>query len=96
MSTPFAAPTKDPAAILVHEMDWSANWLRPGEAITSQSVTSSAPSELVVDQVGQVAGVISWRVQGGTVGRRYTVNCQITTSAGRRDERSVIYRVGKR
>ncbi len=96
MSSTTQAPPKDPAAILFHEMDWATNWLDAGETITSQSVTSSAPTDLAIDQVTQADGIVTWRVQGGTDGQRYTVTVQITTSDGRRDERSVIYRVVQR
>lgn len=95
MSTTFQAPTKDPAAILFHEMDWTS-WLADGETITAQSAASSAPDDMLIDQVTQAAGVVTWRVRGGTAGRKYAVTVQITTSDNRRDERSVTYRVAQR
>ena len=95
MSTTFQAPPKDPAAILIHAMDWTA-WLETAETISAQTATSSVPAELVIDQVAQATGVVTWRVQGGTAGKKYTVTIQITTSSGRRDERSVVYRVTQR
>jgi hypothetical protein len=90
----FTAPAKDPSAVLRHAMDWTA-WLDPGETITAQTAVAS-PAGLTVDQVGQLAGVVSWRVSGGVLDKNYTVTVTVTTSAGRSDQRSVLYRVRDR
>ena len=95
MDYEFKAPVKDPQAILRHSMRWT-DWLDVGETITAQTVVSSNPSELVVDQVAQSEGVVAWRVSGGQPGGRYTVTCQVQTSLGRLDERSVLYPIGQR
>jgi hypothetical protein len=94
MSTTFQAPTKDPAAILFHEMDWSS-WLDEGETIDAETVTSS-DAALIIDQVLEASGVVTWRVRGGAAGKRYTVTVRVETSDGRTDERSVTYRVAQR
>ena len=93
MSYTFTAPPKDPQATLRHGINW-ADWLQDGETITAQSMT--APTGITVDQVTQATGVISYRIVGGTAGTDYVVTCQITTSQGRVDERSVLYRVRNR
>jgi hypothetical protein len=95
MSQPFSAPPKDPSAVLTHAMDWTA-WLDAGETITAETVTSSAPAVLVIDQVAEAGGVISWRVAGGLARVTYIVTVSVTTSAGRIDQRSVAYRVRER
>lgn len=91
--TTFTAPDKDPQATLRHGVDWSG-WLQADETITDEAVT--ATTGLTVDQVAEAAGVVSYRVSGGTAGADYTVTCQVTTSNGRIDERSVLYQVRER
>lgn len=93
MSYTFTAPIKDPQAILRHSISW-ADWLQEGETIVSRSVTPEVG--MVVDQVSDAAGAVSYRIQGGVAGKNYIVTCQITTSLGRVDERSVLYPVRER
>jgi methylglyoxal synthase len=93
MSYTFTAPPKDPQATLRHGINWG-DWLQDGETITAQSMT--APTGITADQVTQATGVVSYRISGGTAGTDYVVTCQITTSQGRIDERSVLYRVRNR
>lgn len=92
MSFTFTAPVKDPDATLRHGMDWSA-WLEDGETITTQTVTGEG---LVLDQVSEDAGVVSWRVSGGIATQDYVATVRVTTSLGRIDDRSVQYRVRER
>jgi hypothetical protein len=98
MSYTFEAPIKDPHAILRHSMDWAQKgWLQAGEAIQGlPEVISSAPTELVVDQVAQANGQVSWRVSGGLAGVNYTVTVRISTNQGRTDDRSILYKVRER
>lgn len=93
MSYTFTAPPKDPQATLRHGINW-ADWLQNGETITAQSITATVG--ITVDQVTQATGVVSYRISGGAAGADYVVTCQITTSQGRIDERSVLYRVRNR
>ena len=93
MSFTFTAAPKDPQASLRHSIDWSP-WLESGETITAQTVT--APDGITTDQVTQADGVVSYRISGGTAGGDYKITCQITTSTGRVDQRSVLYRVRER
>jgi hypothetical protein len=95
MSSSFTFPVKDPDSTLRHAFDWSA-WLDDGETITSSTITSSTPAELVVDKKAQSAGVVSYRVSGGEQGKAYQVRCRIETSNGRIDERTALYRVRQR
>lgn len=96
MNYTFTAPIKDPQAILRHSMNW-ADWLQQGESIQGlPAVVSSVPAELVVDQIAQADGLVSWRVAGGTADANYVVTARINTNQGRTDERSVLYRVRER
>lgn len=95
MSYEWIAPVKDPDSILRHGIDWS-DWLDEGETITGTPAVTASPAGLQVDQIGQESGVVSFRLQGGDLGQEYTVTCRITTSTGRRDDRSLLYRIGQR
>lgn len=91
----FTAPVKDPDSILRHAFDWTG-WLDAGETITGTPTVTSNDPALVVDQVSQADGVVSYRLSGGIAGAEYLVTCRINTSTGRRDDRSVRYRIGQR
>ena len=82
---------KSPVAVLDYPIDWALlEWLEPGETIVSQTVT--ADPGITVNAVNPLpsgaATLIQIWLSGGAVGTTYTVTCQITTSAGRTDERS--------
>lgn len=81
---------KDSAAVLDYQWDWS-DWLASGETIVSGTVTT--PTGIVEDSevIGSTA-VTAW-LSGGTVGVTYVLQCTITTSAGRTDNRKMIIRV---
>lgn len=77
-------PNKDPSAVLDYTFDWS-EWLGEGEVITAHAVTVDGAT---LDSSGLVGAVITAWVSGGTNGRVATVTCEITTNAGRTDQRS--------
>ncbi|MEL6486256.1 MAG: hypothetical protein AAFQ13_03810 [Pseudomonadota bacterium] len=93
MSNSFRAPVKDPQASLRHSFDWS-NWLAGDETITAVNVTATAG--ITVNQVTQQSGVVSYTISGGTAGSNYALTCEITTSNGQIDQRSVEYMVRER
>lgn len=84
---------KDPDAVLDYSVNW-AQWLDTDEIITSQSVsvspvTDTRPMQVdrsELDSTGTI--VVAW-VSGGETGQRYRLTFQITTDAGRTDERSM-------
>ena len=83
----FTAPFKDPNSVEVHGMDWS-DWLQEGDGISTQEVFADSDA-LIIDQVSEAAGVVSWRVQGGLDDGDYIVTCRITTNSGLLDDRSI-------
>jgi hypothetical protein len=85
--------TKDPVAVLDFEWDWSA-WLASGETISEASVI--ATSGLTVNSSTVSGSRVSAWVSGGTAGQSYAVKCQVTTSAGRTDARSITITVSDR
>lgn len=86
---------KDPDAVLDYTLDWAA-WLTDiADTIASHTVT--ATSGITCDS-STVSGnkVIMW-LSGGTVeGTTYQVTCQIVTTGGRTDERSISVKIQER
>ena len=104
----MSAIPKDPEAKLDYAWDWS-DWLdattTPNESIIAHTVT--VPTGLTLDSSMVSNGVntagvtitnsqvTAW-ISGGTVGTTYRVECLITTTAGRTDERSLWITVQER
>lgn len=95
MTTAF--PPKDPAAVLDYQVDWSA-WLALGETITGTPVVE-APG-LTVNPEGKATeveiGKVTFWLGGGVAETFCDVSCQVTTSAGRTDRRTIPLRVAAR
>jgi hypothetical protein len=92
------APTliKDPSAVLDYGFDWrERGWLQEAETVIASSW--SIPPALVEVTSGIEGGIktVVW-LSGGLVGQDYTITNQITTSAGRTDERSINLRMRER
>ena len=88
---------KDPASTLDFVFDWSS-WLASGETISSFSVTVTTGITLGTSSKApsQAAGKVTYWLSGGTAGSSYVVQCTITTSAGRVDNRKAIIQVADR
>lgn len=84
---------KDPEAVLDYAFDWTA-WLQDGETITDHTITVAAG--ITNPSSSEAAGVVTVWLSGGTAGTTYTVECLITTSEGRTDERSMTVSVKER
>jgi hypothetical protein len=67
-------------------IDWSA-WLRTGETITVSTWAVQSGLTKGADSVDGAAAIV-W-ISGGNAGVRYVLTNTITTSAGRRDARSI-------
>jgi hypothetical protein len=78
--------TKDPDANLDYVFDWSS-WLESGETITSYDITSATGLTKGLDS--ELSGKVVVWLSGGTIGENYEVSCEITTSLGRTDERTI-------
>lgn len=85
---------KDPQAVLDYIFDWSA-WLADiTDTISSHAMTLE--TGITLDSSAVVSDtVVAW-VSGGTAGVTYRVTCQITTTGGRTDERSIFIKVKER
>jgi hypothetical protein len=83
-----AAFTKDPAARLEYTWDW-APWLA-GTGDTISSATVAVPPGLTaVEALTVTDTLVTQRVEGGELGATYKLVCQITTSSGLIDERTI-------
>lgn len=83
---------KDPEAVLDYTFDWSS-WLAVSETISSAVTTVTGATK---DSASNSTTAVTVWVSGGTVGTPATVECKITTSAGRTDERTITLRVQER
>lgn len=86
--------TKDPDAILDYAFNWTKFYLQPGETISSYAVTVGAG--LTKDMDSESEGVVTVWLSGGTNREGYRVECEIVTSLGRTDERSIYLAVDDR
>lgn len=78
---------KDPSSVLDYTVDWS-NWLASGETISASAFTVESGLTKDSESNGDTSGTV-W-LSGGTAGTAYSVTHQITTTAGRTDERSFV------
>ena len=93
MSLTLQNPLKDPSAVLDYVFDWT-EWLAAAETITSHTVT--VPTGLTLESSTAASGIVTAWISGGTAGTTCRVECLITTSAGRTDERSLWITVQER
>jgi hypothetical protein len=101
MSLTLQNPLKDPSAVLDYVFDWT-EWLATGETIAVDSetgkklITITADTGITVDSSTEDDGKVTVWLSGGTAGTTYRVECLITTTAGRTDERSLWITVQER
>ena len=86
---------KDPDAVLDWVFDWKVkNWLESTETISSHTI--DADTGITIDSDSEADGVVTVWLSGGTAGQDYTVRCEVVTSMGRTDERSIDIKVMER
>lgn len=76
---------KDPDSRLDYEVDWSA-WLG-GDTITTTAWT--VPDGITKESDSHTDTAATIWLSGGTVNQTYAVTCEITTTAGRTDDRTI-------
>lgn len=95
---------KDPQAVLDYKFDWKAStngsgtsdWLASGETISTRTVTVATGLTKDSDAITDTNTSVTVWLSGGTAGTTYKVVCQIVTSAGRTDERTILVKVTNR
>ena len=84
---------KDPDAVLDFSFDWTT-WLDVAETIDDYTI--DADTGITVDSDGEVDGVVTVWLSGGTAGLTYAVRCEIDTTDSRTDERTIMIQVKER
>ena len=84
---------KDPEAVLDYLVDW-ATYLATSETISTSTFT--VPSGITKDSESNTTTTSTVWLSGGSVDTTYFIECKITTSASRTDERSFYVRVLER
>lgn len=102
----IAVRVKDPEAVVDYKFDFKAltngngpsDYLDVGETILTRVVTVPAGGTLVKDSdsITDAATSVTIWLSAGTASVDYTVECKITTSAGRTDERSMLVKCRER
>jgi len=97
---------KDPDAVLDYKFDWAAStngsgdsdWLDTdnSETIASYTITEETGITLDSDSQGDTDTSVTVWLSGGTDGNDYSVACEIVTSAGRTDERTILIQCRER
>lgn len=82
------ALTKDPDAVLDYAFDWSA-WLADGETILTYSAAIES-GDAVIDSTSQTPNTVIVWLSGGTIDTNVELRCQVTTSEGRTDDRTIV------
>jgi len=88
--------TKDPEAVLDYSFKWD-KWLEGGdqpETITDYEIT--VPPGLTLDRKTEAGGIVTVWLKDGLGSKTYRVECKVTTSKGRVDERSIWVKVKER
>lgn len=80
---------KNAVAVLDWKFDWD-DWLAVGETISTKTVTVTTGITLASSAITDAGRSVTAWLSGGTLGLTYQVDCQIVTSAGRTEKRSIL------
>lgn len=87
---------KDPDAVLDWSWDWKSDgWLLPGDAISSYAVVCLSGG-IVVESVTEADGVVQAFLSGGMADTTAIVQCEVVTTGGRRDHRTIRIEIHQR
>lgn len=94
---------KDASAVLDYRFDFAplangqlgagSDWLEPGETISSHTVTVDNGITNDSDEITDSNTSVTVWLSAGTAGMKYRVNCEIVTSGGRTEQRSIMIKV---
>lgn len=91
---PLRSFVKDPAATLDYTVDWGGDdWLGSD---TISAVSWTTPAGLTLASSSNTTTTATAWLGGGIDGQDYDVVCQITTTGGRIDERTIRLQVRQR
>lgn len=78
---------QDPDAVLDYTLKW-ADWLAPGDTITSATATVSPSGGVTVGAVSNTVDTVTVWVSAGAAGSKYDVTVHVITNGGREDDRT--------
>lgn len=96
---------KDPDAVLDYKFDYKpmtngtggrTDWLGASETITSHTITADPGITVGVNTITDSSTSVTVWLSGGSAGSSYDVTCQISTSDGRTDDRTITIAVEER
>jgi len=88
---------KDPDAVLDWKYDWAAStngsgssdWLSAGETINAHTIDEDTGITVDSSALTDANTSVTVWLSGGTAGVEYLVRCEIVTTDGRTDERTI-------
>lgn len=90
----FTTP-KSPDGVATYRFDFSAD-LATGETISARAVTVETGITKDSDAIAASSTAVDVTLSAGTNGRRYKIECQVTTSAGHVYEITGVVKVAQR
>ena len=88
---PLKTFEKDPDANKDYSVSWE-DWLEDDDD-TISSVSWIVPDGLTQTAQSNTETVVTVWLTGGTLNKRYTVVCRVTTAAGRIDDRTIEFKI---
>lgn len=86
---------KDPDEELDYQFDWSAR-LETGETISASTFASTGSSTIVLDRNTIAGGLTTFWAKGGVAGEVVQITNRITTSVGRKYDKTATLRIQSR
>lgn len=97
---------KDADAVLDYKFDFApltngqlgaeSDWLEAGETISDHTVNADTGITADSDSITDSNTSVTVWLSAGTAGSKYRVNCEIVTSGGRTEQRSMMVKVVNR
>lgn len=94
---------KDADAVLDFKFDFApltngqdgaeSDWLATGETIASHTITAATGITVDSDSITDSNTSVTVWLSGGAAGTKYRLNCEIVTSDGRTEQRSMMIKV---
>jgi len=104
MARPQTQWVKNPGAVLDYKFDWKAStngtgdtdWLASGETISEHEIDEDTGITVDSSELSDDDTSVTVWLSGGTDKTTYAVRCEIVTSVGRTDERTMYILVEQR
>jgi hypothetical protein len=77
-----AFPVKDPSDSLNYAVDFSAQMTLDSDTLSTIVGVTTQPTDLEISDTALVAQMVAFRAAGGTLGTRYVIEVEVTTTGG--------------